>query len=110
MSKICDVCIVGSGAAGGKTLGQLLQQKKIIVAPTTQHVTHPWLAKLWKRSGADFVYIEYEHSFWGLCESRPGGWCEQGSGSREGCQQSRRNVGAQRRGSAILDEKRRFVF
>src|SRR5262245_58940741 len=47
------------------TLRQLLERRKNpIVGLTTQHVTQPWLAKLWKRSGADFVYIEYEHSFW----------------------------------------------
>jgi len=46
------------------SLKQLLKQKKVIVGLTTQHITHPWLAKLWKRSGTDFVYLEYEHGFW----------------------------------------------
>ncbi len=45
------------------TLRQLLQKKELIVGLTTQHVTAPWLAKIWHRSGADFVYIEYEHGF-----------------------------------------------
>ena len=45
------------------TLRSLLQTKELIVGLTTQHVTAPWLAKLWRRSGADFVYIEYEHGF-----------------------------------------------
>lgn len=34
-----------------------------LVGLTTQHVTQPWLAKLWKYSGCDFVYVEYEHGF-----------------------------------------------
>jgi 4-hydroxy-2-oxoheptanedioate aldolase len=46
------------------SLKQLLKQKKVIVGLTTQHITHPWLAKVWKRSGTDFVYLEYEHGFW----------------------------------------------
>jgi 2-keto-3-deoxy-L-rhamnonate aldolase RhmA len=46
-----------------KGLKSLLLESRIIVGPTTQHVTQPWLAKLWKRSGADFVYVEYEHGF-----------------------------------------------
>jgi 2-keto-3-deoxy-L-rhamnonate aldolase RhmA len=45
------------------TLRSLLQTKELIVGLTTQHVTAPWLAKLWRRSGADFVYVEYEHGF-----------------------------------------------
>ena len=36
---------------------------RVLVGVTTQHVTAPWLAKVWKSSGADFVYVEYEHSF-----------------------------------------------
>jgi 2-keto-3-deoxy-L-rhamnonate aldolase RhmA len=46
------------------SLKQMLKQKNVIVGLTTQHITHPWLAKLWKRSGTDFVYLEYEHGFW----------------------------------------------
>jgi 2-keto-3-deoxy-L-rhamnonate aldolase RhmA len=30
---------------------------------TTSHVTRPWLCKLWKQSLCDFVFLEYEHSF-----------------------------------------------
>lgn len=45
------------------SLRQLLQSRELLVGLTTQHVTAPWLAKLWRRSGADFVYIEYEHGF-----------------------------------------------
>lgn len=45
------------------TLRQLLQTNELIVGLTTQHVTAPWLGKLWRRSGADFVYVEYEHGF-----------------------------------------------
>jgi 2-keto-3-deoxy-L-rhamnonate aldolase RhmA len=41
----------------------MLKERRTIVGVTTQHVTSPWLAKLWKNSGTDFVYIEYEHSF-----------------------------------------------
>src|SRR5262245_47722670 len=47
-----------------KTLKQMLRSKRVIVGMTTQHITEPWLAKLWKHSGADFVYLEYEHGFW----------------------------------------------
>src|SRR5262245_1292722 len=36
---------------------------RVLVGLTTQHVTTPWLAQLYKNAGADFVYIEYEHSF-----------------------------------------------
>lgn len=43
------------------SLKTLLRESPVIVGLTTQHVTHPWLAKLWKRSGCDFVYLEYEH-------------------------------------------------
>lgn len=47
-----------------KSLKQMLRSKRMIVGITTEHITEPWLAKLWKRSGADFVYLEYEHGFW----------------------------------------------
>src|SRR3989442_13137753 len=47
-----------------KSLKKLLKEKKLLVGLTTNHITHHWLAKLWKRSGTDFVYIEYEHGFW----------------------------------------------
>ena len=46
-----------------KSLKAILQQRTPIIGLTTQHVTHPWLAKIWKASGCDFVYIEYEHAF-----------------------------------------------
>jgi 2-dehydro-3-deoxyglucarate aldolase/4-hydroxy-2-oxoheptanedioate aldolase len=45
------------------SLKALLRENRVLVGVTTQHVTAPWLAKLWKNSGTDFVYIEYEHSF-----------------------------------------------
>jgi 2-keto-3-deoxy-L-rhamnonate aldolase RhmA len=45
------------------SLKAMLRDKHPIVGVTTQHVTQPWLARVWKNSGADFVYIEYEHSF-----------------------------------------------
>ena len=41
----------------------MLQDSQLIVGLTTQHVTSSWLAKVWKYSGCDFVYIEYEHRF-----------------------------------------------
>ncbi|MSO21818.1 MAG: hypothetical protein EXQ58_00895 [Acidobacteria bacterium] len=50
------------------SLKQIIREKKVAVGLTTQHVTQPWLAKLWKRSGADFVYIEYEHGFFNEAE------------------------------------------
>src|SRR5262245_55498169 len=45
------------------SLKSLLRENRVLVGVTTQHVTQPWLARLWKNSRADFVYIEYEHSF-----------------------------------------------
>jgi 2-keto-3-deoxy-L-rhamnonate aldolase RhmA len=45
------------------SLKSLLKENRVLVGVTTQHVTAPWLAKLYKNSGSDFVYIEYEHSF-----------------------------------------------
>lgn len=47
-----------------RSLKELLRRKDPIVGLTTNHVTDPWLAKVWKHSGTDFVYIEYEHGFW----------------------------------------------
>jgi 2-keto-3-deoxy-L-rhamnonate aldolase RhmA len=46
-----------------KSLKTLLSQSQLLVGMTTQHVTRPWLSKLWKHSGCDFVYVEYEHGF-----------------------------------------------
>jgi 2-keto-3-deoxy-L-rhamnonate aldolase RhmA len=46
-----------------KSLKSMLKENRVLVGVTTQHVTEPWLAKLWQCSGADFVYVEYEHSF-----------------------------------------------
>lgn len=46
-----------------KTLRSMLQDSELIVGLTTQHVTSHWLAKIWKYSKCDFVYIEYEHGF-----------------------------------------------
>jgi 2-keto-3-deoxy-L-rhamnonate aldolase RhmA len=45
------------------SLKTMLRENRVLVGVTTQHVTTPWLAKLWKHSGADFVYVEYEHGF-----------------------------------------------
>jgi 2-dehydro-3-deoxyglucarate aldolase/4-hydroxy-2-oxoheptanedioate aldolase len=45
------------------SLKSMLREGRVLVGVTTQHVTTAWLAKLWQRSGADFVYIEYEHGF-----------------------------------------------
>jgi 2-dehydro-3-deoxyglucarate aldolase/4-hydroxy-2-oxoheptanedioate aldolase len=45
------------------SLKSMLRENRVLVGVTTQHVTTNWLARLWKHSGADFVYIEYEHSF-----------------------------------------------
>jgi 2-keto-3-deoxy-L-rhamnonate aldolase RhmA len=41
----------------------MLKEGRVVVGVTTQHVTAPWLARVWKYSSADFVYVEYEHSF-----------------------------------------------
>jgi 2-keto-3-deoxy-L-rhamnonate aldolase RhmA len=45
------------------SLKAMLKENRVLVGLTTQHVTTPWLAKLWQHSGTDFVYVEYEHSF-----------------------------------------------
>ena len=45
------------------SLREMLRRPGPLTGMTTQHVTEPWLAKLWKYSGCDFVYIEYEHGF-----------------------------------------------
>jgi len=41
----------------------LLHRQAPVVGVTTQHVTQPWLARLWNSSGCDFVYLEHEHGF-----------------------------------------------
>ncbi len=45
------------------SLKAMLGENRPLVGMTMQHVTAPWLAKLYKNSGTDFVYVEYEHSF-----------------------------------------------
>ena len=45
------------------SLKGMLSQSRLLIGMTTQHVTQPWLARLWKQSGCDFIYLEYEHSF-----------------------------------------------
>ena len=45
------------------TLKSMLKEGRVVVGMTTQHITSPWLARVWKNSGTDFVYVEYEHSF-----------------------------------------------
>ena len=45
------------------SLKNLLRENRPLVGMTVQHVTSGWLAKLYRQSGADFVYVEYEHSF-----------------------------------------------
>lgn len=45
------------------SLKSRLRENRVLVGLTVQHVTAGWLAKLYRQSGADFVYIEYEHSF-----------------------------------------------
>src|SRR5262245_8211626 len=45
------------------SLKTMLRDGRVLVGMTTQHVCTPWLARLWKNSGCDFVYVEYEHSF-----------------------------------------------
>jgi 2-keto-3-deoxy-L-rhamnonate aldolase RhmA len=45
------------------SLKSMLKEGRVVVGMTTQHVTSPWLSRIWKNSGADFVYVEYEHSF-----------------------------------------------
>jgi 2-keto-3-deoxy-L-rhamnonate aldolase RhmA len=45
------------------SLKAMLQENRVLVGMTMQHVACPWLAKLYKNSGADFVFVEYEHTF-----------------------------------------------
>src|SRR6516225_6583120 len=45
------------------SLKTMLREDRVLVGTTMQHLTAPWLAKLYKNSGADFVFVEYEHSF-----------------------------------------------
>src|SRR5438445_12442538 len=45
------------------SLKSMLKEGRVLVGRTRQHVTTAWLARLWKNSGADFVYVEYEHGF-----------------------------------------------
>jgi 2-keto-3-deoxy-L-rhamnonate aldolase RhmA len=45
------------------SLKSMLREGRVLVGVTAQHVTTPWLATLYQRSGADFVYVEYEHGF-----------------------------------------------
>ena len=45
------------------SLKSMLKEGQVVVGMTTQHITSPWLARVWKNSGTDFVYVEYEHSF-----------------------------------------------
>ncbi|MCI0738533.1 MAG: aldolase/citrate lyase family protein [Gemmataceae bacterium] len=45
------------------SLKSLLKENRVLVGLTVQHMCEPWLAKLYKYAGTDFVYIEYEHGF-----------------------------------------------
>jgi 2-keto-3-deoxy-L-rhamnonate aldolase RhmA len=45
------------------SLKSMLRENRVLVGMTMQHVTGAWLARLYKNSGADFVYVEYEHGF-----------------------------------------------
>lgn len=46
------------------SLKSLLKENRPLLGLTTQHVTEPWLARLWKASGCDFVFLEYEHGLY----------------------------------------------
>jgi 2-keto-3-deoxy-L-rhamnonate aldolase RhmA len=41
----------------------MLKDNRVLVGMTMQHVASAWLARLYRNSGADFVYVEYEHGF-----------------------------------------------
>jgi 2-keto-3-deoxy-L-rhamnonate aldolase RhmA len=45
------------------SLKSMIREGRVLVGLTTQHVTTAWLARVWRYSGADFVYVEYEHGF-----------------------------------------------
>jgi 2-keto-3-deoxy-L-rhamnonate aldolase RhmA len=51
-----------------KSLKTLLKQSPMLVGMTTQHVMRPWLSKVWKHSGCDFIFVEYEHGFFNEAE------------------------------------------
>ena len=46
-----------------KSLKSMLHKSQLLVGMTTQQVTRPWLSKLWKHCGCDFIFVEYEHGF-----------------------------------------------
>src|SRR5262245_56332727 len=50
------------------SLKSMLRENRVLVGMTAQHVTAGWLAKLYKCSGTDFIYVEYEHGFFNEAE------------------------------------------
>ena len=45
------------------SLKQMLKEPRPMVGLMVMNVTQPWLARIYKRSGADFAFVEYEHHF-----------------------------------------------
>lgn len=45
------------------SLKQMLKEPRPLVGLMVMNVTQPWLARIYKRSGADFAFVEYEHHF-----------------------------------------------
>src|SRR5688572_15637020 len=46
-----------------RSLKSMLAENRVLVGLTVQHLCTNWLARVYKNTGTDFVYIEYEHSF-----------------------------------------------
>jgi len=46
----------------------MLDEQDVVVGLMVEHVCAPWIAKVYADSGADFVYVEYEHIFFNEAE------------------------------------------
>ena len=47
---------------------QMLAEQEVVVGPTVLNTFTPWVAKLYADAGADFVYVESEHSMFNAGE------------------------------------------
>ena len=50
----------------GRHLKARLKRSDVLIGPMLEAYAHPSLIKLFQHAGFDFVYIEYEHSLFGL--------------------------------------------
>ena len=44
-----------------RSIKKLFDEQELVVGVTCQHVCNPWLAKLYRDAGTDFLFIENEH-------------------------------------------------